>query len=520
MSNIAGLQDFRQEGPPGDTGVYQATPSVIVYPFTFSGITYIVAQRMGARGWVLVDYGTVAATVIQAGIDSLPDEGGLIFFKGHDYDLGIVTLTVQRNGVNFVGEAQRIVTFSYSGNGSAVIVDAGGANLCRKFTIRQVYFIQTGAAQTGTALTLNRCTDFTVEDIQVQDFELGVVVDGTGNFSERGNIRRTIFSDVVVPIRLTGAGVQGVWMLLIEAPTCSATVIRAGSIGIDLDVTSAVTVIGSGGTLNTVETGIRVNCEKTTIVSPSVESSTTGISITSEAINTLIVGTSNFAGTATPISNEGMRTEILDTAINADFIDDFMFGSPEHGEVGELGWGFDTVGTGSLGPTVVATHPGIIYLKTGATAASRETLRPDAVSAILPSEKWHLIFIIRTVEITDLTIRLGLSTDRANPATENGMVFFFDPAVSTNWLAKNGDGVNETSTPTGIVVAGTTWYKLDIINCITNIKFYVNDVLKATNTTNLPANPLTPFVTIINNADADKWIYIDYFRMRLGGLLR
>jgi len=71
MAAIAGLQDFRQEGPPADIGTYQLSCNVIVFSFTFSGTTYYCAVRAGQGGWVLVDYGVVAPTVIQSGINSL-----------------------------------------------------------------------------------------------------------------------------------------------------------------------------------------------------------------------------------------------------------------------------------------------------------------------------------------------------------------------------------------------------------------------------------------------------------------
>ena len=80
MAQVASLQDFRQEGPPGDIGVFQATATVIVYPFTFSGTTYYVAQRMGVRGWTLVNQGTDVSTVLHSTINALTS-GETIFLK-------------------------------------------------------------------------------------------------------------------------------------------------------------------------------------------------------------------------------------------------------------------------------------------------------------------------------------------------------------------------------------------------------------------------------------------------------
>ena len=66
MSQIAGLQDFRQEGSPADLGTFLLPCEALSFQFTFSGTTYICSVRSGERGWVLIDFGTVASTVLNA----------------------------------------------------------------------------------------------------------------------------------------------------------------------------------------------------------------------------------------------------------------------------------------------------------------------------------------------------------------------------------------------------------------------------------------------------------------------
>ena len=56
MSKIAGLQDFRQEGPPADIGTFVSPSTAIVYHFTFSGATYTCAMGVGAGAWTLIAY--------------------------------------------------------------------------------------------------------------------------------------------------------------------------------------------------------------------------------------------------------------------------------------------------------------------------------------------------------------------------------------------------------------------------------------------------------------------------------
>jgi len=103
MAAIAGLMDFRQEGPPADIGTFQLPCRVLVFQHTFAGTTYVCAVRAGVRGWVLVDYGTVASTVIQAAINVLPAIGGEIFIMAAVYTL-LTTILVNKHGVSIFGE--------------------------------------------------------------------------------------------------------------------------------------------------------------------------------------------------------------------------------------------------------------------------------------------------------------------------------------------------------------------------------------------------------------------------------
>lgn len=93
MSAIAGLQDFRQVGPPADIGTFQLPCSIMVFQHTFSGTTYTCAIRSGDQGWILVDYlPTTAAnnsTVINAAITYVRDlGGGVVYLARGTYSLG------------------------------------------------------------------------------------------------------------------------------------------------------------------------------------------------------------------------------------------------------------------------------------------------------------------------------------------------------------------------------------------------------------------------------------------------
>lgn len=107
MSIIAGLQDLRKQGPPGDTGIFQKTASVIVFKFTFSGTTLNVAMRVGVRGWQLIDYGSNARAVIQSAHDDLT-RGGIICILRGTYTID-AQITVTNTCITIFGEGQSTV---------------------------------------------------------------------------------------------------------------------------------------------------------------------------------------------------------------------------------------------------------------------------------------------------------------------------------------------------------------------------------------------------------------------------
>lgn len=116
MSVIAGLQDFRQAGPPADIGTFQLTCSVMVFQHTFSGTTRIAAIRSGERGWVLIAYDADATVVIQAAIDALPGIGGEVLILPGTYTI-TDTITINADFVRLVGCGQ--ATKIYNSNVAA-----------------------------------------------------------------------------------------------------------------------------------------------------------------------------------------------------------------------------------------------------------------------------------------------------------------------------------------------------------------------------------------------------------------
>lgn len=98
------LQDFRGQGPPGDIGTFQSPCSVLIYQYSFSGVTYIAAARQGDRGWVLVaPPSTDAATVFQAAHDDLPAVGSFSIYVAQGLYLITKVVNVTKP-VRYIGD--------------------------------------------------------------------------------------------------------------------------------------------------------------------------------------------------------------------------------------------------------------------------------------------------------------------------------------------------------------------------------------------------------------------------------
>jgi hypothetical protein len=99
----------------------------------------------------------------------------------------------------------------------------------------------------------------------------------------------------------------------------------------------------------------------------------------------------------------------------------------------------------------------------------------------------------------------------ATPATPTDTDSHFGFKVISNTLyATNAYGATQTSTDTGVAVSQYGVWDLYMKHSGTEIKFYVNNVLEATHTTNIPVSvSLYPLMYIINTAAVDKdiWVY-------------
>lgn len=136
-----------------------------------------------------------------------------------------------------------------------------------------------------------------------------------------------------------------------------------------------------------------------------------------------------------------------------------------------------------------AGYSEIANLVTGATATGKAFNRYDKIN---PGN--GIISIRWGVELKDLStvseefiFDAGLMDGTATVATTDGNFFRYDRLTNTNWLCVTETAGTETATDSGVAVIEDSQIDLRVeMNANnTSTTFYINDILVATNTTNI-----------------------------------
>lgn len=224
-------------------------------------------------------------------------------------------------------------------------------------------------------------------------------------------------------------------------------------------------------------------------------------------------------------TNKQAALSLIDTLLNQSdpnvvqtFVDDFIFGSTETGEIGELNWQFlngSVISNGGL-----QNRPGIMRRSSGTTIAQVASLYPMAQS----------LGLVRLSEIIDSTWIIFLQTagadfalkfgflDRLDIATPTNGVYVEREAADTAWFANVRSAGVSARTTTAVSVAASTWFKFRLRRISdTSWGFTVNGGTEIVVTTGVPAaaTMVTPGLIITPTTTTARSVDIDFFSMRL-----
>ena len=417
-----------------------------------------------------------------------------------------------------------------SGNSGNVVVDVGTASV----TTGTVFVGTTSASSvavgngTNTTISLNSGT--------------GAISIGTGAQARTINI---------------GTGAAAQTLTLGSASSSSSTTIQSGSGNISLVSNSAAaTIIAKTNVNNT--TGFQIlnasdvplfNVDTTNnyvyIGNPTAD--TTGALLVLDTKNTTGDPTGVLGGmyynsalqqfrcfravSSTPGDGlwEACGTEPIDRGWSVS--DEFLGGSWDSGQVGELGWTNDfqtgspslDYGVGMSGAT--ADRPGVIEINTSATNGAGVTLTLDRDSQ--GSVTLAAGNVVKTTAGLDSTLanaifRTGLHNEGASNARPSAGVWWeAAPSVSNRWqfcYAVSGAPVCSNASNTTPVINATQWYRLEIRIISTGsgtsqIDYYIDGVkYSATGTTLTTTTKVRPAMACWNSVAAQRFCNIDYYQ--------
>lgn len=165
---------------------------------------------------------------------------------------------------------------------------------------------------------------------------------------------------------------------------------------------------------------------------------------------------------------------------------------------GHYAW-LSTSNSGAVAVSITAqgtSRTGVININTSTSATAAPRLSGGGSNTHLAIGLEAMLFDtdieVRTLSTSaeEYILRIGM-TDVSNNSTDpsNGVFFKYDRATNGNfWELVTRNAGTSTSTVTAIPVAANTYYKLKIwTNAAgTSVKFYIDDVLAGTHTTNIP----------------------------------
>lgn len=190
-----------------------------------------------------------------------------------------------------------------------------------------------------------------------------------------------------------------------------------------------------------------------------------------------------------------------------------------------LGWAVSVFGAGSSleTPSGGARATGVLALKAAASVTSRVSyyLSPTALnfSAGELEGTWRVRLPNLATAIDDFDCFIGFGDEFSANEHVDGAYFVYDRGTSDNWICRTANNSVRTSVVTSVLVQADRWLEMKIVGNRkgTKVRFYINDVLVGTVSTNIPVDndrEFGPFLKIQKSAGAEnRTIRADYFKM-------
>jgi hypothetical protein len=186
----------------------------------------------------------------------------------------------------------------------------------------------------------------------------------------------------------------------------------------------------------------------------------------------------------------GLRSKLI-------FYDDFL-GNAYNNRT----WG----GTATVKTLLDLVEGGVLRIGTSATSGSTAYNDWASARSLLVSKNVLMEAKCRAVQSTYIYIEIGLNYDGSNR-----IMFYADESSggSATWKAFSQSAGASTAVDTGVAL-DTGWHIFRIECSSTAVKFYIDEVLVATVTTNIPTLHLSPRFLVMAKENAEKDLDTDY----------
>ena len=183
-------------------------------------------------------------------------------------------------------------------------------------------------------------------------------------------------------------------------------------------------------------------------------------------------------------------------------------------------WSTTLTNGGTIAPNVTGGGAnGQLTFLTTTTSGSDARLHTASVRVAAPSENPIFESRIYFQQNTQINVNIGLVQTNHDPTgapagTNHHAVFRVSAGASAaSTLCSTADGITQSASQTINNVSGA-WVKYKIAVTTADVKFYINDILRVTKVTNLPAANMMPFVGLdVPISTTARQIDVDYIRV-------
>ena len=236
----------------------------------------------------------------------------------------------------------------------------------------------------------------------------------------------------------------------------------------------------------------------------------------------LIVDVFNATGALTPAAGP-VPNALCDYRTTVCLEDEFLSGNTASGAVGSLGWSLS--GGSTTTPASEANHPGLVLRDTGAVINTVTSLRlfsgSSGSSAGIDPARPHSVTWIARMNNNDsnVTMRIGeMAPNFTNPPNDG--IYIEKKDADTNWFCVTRSGGTETRIDSGVATS-TNFIDVAYERASYGVQFKINRTnVCGVMSANIPTTFVNPEAVMNNSAAAAKSFTVDYFKLRITGLVR